>query len=73
MLMTIFTIVFNDSTAKTIESESKETLIAEFSRNDATAFQENVKEIQWDEHDYHYIECISTGQILKIINSIKEK
>ncbi|SMG21443.1 hypothetical protein SAMN05661096_01187 [Marivirga sericea] len=68
-----FTIIFNDSSSKTVESESKESLITEFSITDATAFQEDVKEIRWEENNYCCIECISTGKIHKTSTIIKEE
>jgi hypothetical protein len=60
-----FTIVFNDRSTKTIESDSKENLITEFSMNDATSFQEDVKEIRWKEENHYCVECISSGKINK--------
>ncbi len=66
MLMSIFTIVFHDNSTKTTEAESKESLITDFSLNDATAFQEEVKEIRWEEQNYCCVECISSGKIRKI-------
>ncbi|WP_375579967.1 hypothetical protein ABWH96_02485 [Marivirga tractuosa] len=68
-----FTIVFNDNSTKIIEAESKDSLIAEFSLIDATAFQEDVKEIRWDEKNYCCVECISSGKISKTVNTVNKK
>ncbi|MGJ3235762.1 hypothetical protein [Marivirga sp.] len=63
--MPIFTLVYNNNSTKNFEAESKESLIRDFSLADATAFQENVKEIRWEEENYCCVECISSGKINK--------
>jgi hypothetical protein len=63
MLMPIFTIVYNNNSTETFEAESKEILIRDFSMADATAFQEDVKEIRWEENGNLYIENVYTGKI----------
>jgi hypothetical protein len=71
--MPIFTIVYNNNSKKKFEAESKESLIRDFSLKDATTFQNDVKEIRWDEKDYCYIETISSGKISKRLNILDEK
>lgn len=68
-----FTIVFNDDSTKQFEAESKEALIRDFSLNDATAFQEDVHAIQWEEDKYCCTETISSGKITKVANVINAK
>jgi|GEM_PF-5311780 hypothetical protein len=63
--MPIFTIVYNDNSTKKIKAESKDELIRDFSLNDPTSFQEDVKEIRWEESNYCCVECISSGKISK--------
>lgn len=71
--MPTFTIIYNDNTTKEFEADSKDSLIRDFSLADATAFQNEVKEIRWEEQNYCCVECISSGKINKIANEIKEK
>lgn len=71
--MPIFTIVYNDNSTKNFEAESKESLIRDFSLADATAFQENVKEIRWEEENYCCVESISSGKINKTAIEIDKK
>lgn len=68
-----FTIVYKDNSTKNFEAKSKEDLIRDFSLIDATAFQEDVKEIRWEEKDFCCVECISSGKISKTTNNINEK
>jgi hypothetical protein len=71
--MPIFTIVYNDNSTKSFKAESKESLIRNFSLADATAFQENVKEIRWEEENYCCVESISSGKINKTAIEIDKK
>ena len=64
-----FTIVFYDNSTKITEAESKESLITDYCISDPTAFQENVKEIRWDEQNYCCIECMSSGKIKRTSKS----
>jgi hypothetical protein len=73
MLMPIFTIVYNDNTTKEFEAESKDALIRDFSMADASAFQNDVKEIRWEEENYCCVECISSGRISKSSTEVNEK
>ena len=45
-----FTILYKDRSKKKITAENREALIKNFSSDDATAFQEQVKEIHWTEY-----------------------
>lgn len=71
--MPIFTIVYNNNSTKEIEADDKESLISNFSIADATAFQNEVKEIRWEEKNYCCVECISSGIISKTVNVLNEK
>lgn len=73
MLMPTYTIVYNDNSTKNFEAENKESLIRDFSLADATAFQNDVKEIRWEEKDFCCVECISSGEISKTANVMNEK
>lgn len=68
-----FTVVYKDNSIKNFEAKSKEDLIRDFSLIDATAFQEDVIEIRWEEKDFCCVECISSGKISKTINDMNEK
>ncbi|WMN12533.1 hypothetical protein QYS49_33880 [Marivirga salinae] len=63
--MPTFTIVYKDESTKNFEAASKEDLIRDFSLEDATAFQNDVKEIHWDEKECFCVENISSGEIIK--------
>lgn len=71
--MPTFTIVYKDNSTKNFEAESKDTLIRDFSIEDASAFQEDVKEIRWEEEKYCCVECISSGKISKSSTGIDKK
>jgi len=68
-----FKVVFKDNSIKEVEAESKEALIRDFSLADATAFQEKVKEIHWNEEKYCCVETIANGRISKTLNRSFEK
>ena len=61
-----FTILYKDNSKKKMEAESRENLIKNFSADDATAFQEKVKQIHWTEYNTHYIEHVATGKVDRI-------
>lgn len=61
-----FTILYKDRSKKKITAENREALIKNFSSDDATAFQEQVKEIHWTEYNTHYIESVDTGKVQRI-------
>ncbi len=73
MLMPTFTIVYKDKSTKNFEAASKEDLISDFSLEDATAFQNDVKEIHWDEKECFCVENISSGKIIKTAFIMNEK
>ena len=68
-----FTIVFNDDSTKEIKAESRNEMIRNFSIEDATAFQADVKEIRWEEGNFCCIETISSGKISKTLSELMEK
>ena len=61
-----FTIIYIDKSKKKKTAKNREELIRDFSLNDATEFQEKVKEIHWTIDDLHYIENIASGKIQEI-------
>lgn len=61
-----FTILYKDNKKEKIAAENRESLIKNFSLEDATAFQEKVKAIHWTIDDYHYIEHTASGEIQEI-------
>jgi len=61
-----FTILYKDNSKKKMEAESREELIRNFSVEDATVFQEKVKQIHWTEFNTHYIEHVATGKVDRI-------
>ncbi len=61
-----FTILYKNGRKKKIKSPTREEMIKNFSLDDATAFQEDVKEIHWTIEDTHYIESIASGKIQEI-------
>lgn len=61
-----FTLVHNNRKKEKIKAANKEALIKNFSEDDATAFQDRIKEIHWTIDDIHYIENIASGKIQKI-------
>lgn len=61
-----FTLLYKNRRKEKIQAESRESLIKNFSKDDATAFQENVKEIHWTIDDFHYIENVDSGKIEEI-------
>ncbi|WP_148230090.1 hypothetical protein [Marivirga tractuosa] len=63
--MPTFSIVYKDDTTQDFEADSKESLIRDFSINDATAFQNDVKEIHWKDHQHQFVEEISSGKVIK--------
>lgn len=70
--MPIFTIIYHDNSTQKKKAESKDDLIRDFCLNDPTAFQNDVKQIRWEEDNHCCIETISSGKIEKTANlSIK--
>ncbi|GAA5040360.1 hypothetical protein GCM10011506_40740 [Marivirga lumbricoides] len=62
-----FTLVFNDDSQQIISAPTKNSMIREFSKEDCTSFQENVKEIHWQEANIHFTEIVYTGVIIQKI------
>ncbi|WKV13614.1 hypothetical protein [Marivirga harenae] len=61
-----FTVIFKNNSSKILEAASKDILIRDFSMADATAFQEDVKEIRWEEENCLCVESIASGKISRI-------
>jgi hypothetical protein len=61
-----FTIVYKTGKKEKIKSESKSSMIRDFSTLDPSAFQEKVKEFHWTTEEFHYIENIASGKIQEI-------
>lgn len=65
LIMPHFTLVFNDDSKQIISAPTKDLMIKEFSKEDCTSFQENVKEIHWQEANIQYTEIVYSGEIIE--------